>query len=145
MTRNELDDITGQLAHIEGLICELREALETLASDASEAADAIENDTPEEPDEPEEPVWEWALAAYEEPVWEWALAAYADDEAAIEAHKAAMETHEAAVAANKKIRERIDRMETLAGLLRDLENADHPQELEVDECGLEDAYSALNE
>ena len=127
MTLDTLVNITGQITHIEGLICELQEAIETLTNDAREAADSLENDCPEQPDDDEE----------EEPE----EGDYADKKE----YTAAMEKHEATIAAADKIRERIDRMETLEGLLRDLENTDYPMDLEVGECELEDAYSALNE
>ena len=121
-----IHDINGQIVNVEGLICELQEALGTLGTDACEAADLIEADTPEQPDDDEKEPEEGDY----------------DD---TDAYTAAMEKHEAAVAAADEIRERIDRMETLGGLLRDLENADQPEELEVTEYELGDAWAALSE
>ena len=62
-----------------------------------------------------------------------------------DAYTAAMEKYEAAVAAADEIREKIERTETLHGLLRDLENVDYPMDLEVNEYELGDAFAALNE
>jgi|TARA_R100000084_G_scaffold37668_1_gene15081 alkanesulfonate monooxygenase SsuD/methylene tetrahydromethanopterin reductase-like flavin-dependent oxidoreductase (luciferase family) len=126
MTRDMLNNITSQITDVEGLVYELREAMENLTNDAREAADALEEATPEQPDDDDE-----------EP--------QKDDYADADAYTAAMEKHEAAVAAADEIREQIDRMETLGGLLRDLENANYPMDLEVDEYELGDAFAALNE
>lgn len=121
-----IHDISGQLVNVEGLVYELQQALDTLSSDAAEAANLIEADTPEQPDDDEEEPEEGDY----------------DD---TDAYTAAMEKHAAAVAAADEIREKIDRMETLQELLRDLENADQPEELEVNEYELGDAFAALSE
>ena len=121
-----ISDISGQITHVEGLINGLQEALSTLSTDAAEAADLVEADTPEQPDDDDEEPEE-------------------GDYADTDAFKAALEKHQAAVAAADEIRERIANMEDLQELLRDLENADEPEELEVDEYELGDAFAALNE
>ena len=126
MTRDELNDITGQMANVEGLIYELREALETLAADARAAADALEADTPDEPDDDPNAPEEGDYDSEEE-------------------FTQAVEEHDGIVSAADEIRERIERMNDLTALLRDLENVNYPMDLEVDEYGLEDAFAALND
>ena len=126
MTNDGLDNLSGQITNIEGIICDLREALETLTSDAREAADRIEADTPDEPDDDPDAPEEEEYDSEEE-------------------YTAAMEKHDEIVFAADKIRERIERMEDFQGLLRDLENVNYPMDLPVDEYELEDAFAALNE
>ena len=123
MTRDDLDNITGQLTNIETLIYELRESLENVANDAREAADALEADTPDEPDDDPDSPEEGDYDSEEE---------FAE----------AMEKHDEIVSAADKVREQIDRMDDLITLLRVLENVDYPMDLEVDECELEDAFAA---
>ena len=126
MTRDELNDITGQMANVEGLIYELREALETLAADARAAADEVEEATPDEPDDDPNAPEEGDYDSEEE-------------------FTQAVEEHDGIVSAADEIRERIERMNDLTALLRDLENVNYPMDLEVDEYGLEDAFAALND